>query len=299
MGYEVAIPDEGAPPIAPEIWVFDEGATKGDIVYELSARIPQNEFGLPQFFLRSDLLQGCRLTEDDINCASVGLYYYEGYPTLENGGSFWNQLPHEPQKYYELFVAYLDQAADIGIRQLDLLAVGVKEDVAQLSNIAKEFYWSARARAYDMFIVAAEAKRRQHRIRKMENEHFGKAGALFESLLKRFEGEFADWVEELNAKEAIEVLSELIKIQRMSLGLVGQQSSSTPQLVGPGVSGNESSEAIMRKIAQSNGGAGGASGGIGALLQQLVDNPEEGATIQAAILKITSGDNRKEFSDEF
>lgn len=277
----------------PTFHVYPEGATKGDIIFDLSSKIPRNEFGLPIFFLRSDFIHGTQIAEDALDAATVNLYYFEGYPTLENGSSFWNQLPHEPQLKYELFQKFLDQPEDIGIRQLDQLAVTCKPTVNELNDMSREFFWTSRARAYDMFIVAAEAKKRQHRIRKMENKHFNLADKLMEALQARFEGEFNDWMEELNAKEAIEVLSELHKIQRASVGLVGQHASSTSRQFADG----ESSESMIRHLAQGAGASNDTTDRFAAQLKSLLDNPEEGATIQAAILKFTAPNNRQQFDE--
>lgn len=289
---EVALPDEALPGAAgAEVFVFEENTSRGEIVYRLSERIPQNEFGLPIFFLRSDLLAGTYFSESDLDVATVGLFYYEGFPTLESGRVFWGQLPHEPQGAFEAFKAFLDQAHEHGIRQLDLLTTTLSEPLEVLANWAKEFYWSARARAYDLFIVAAEAKKRQSRIRQMENKHYNQANTLFDKLLERFAGENADWIEELNAKEAIEVLETLVKIQRISVGLTGQHASSTARGIDPG----ESTESVIRKLAQGGGMTGASSDRFAAQLQGILDNPEEGAVIQAAILQVTAGGNRRSF----
>jgi hypothetical protein len=292
MGAELAIPDPKQS--GPEILVFPEDATKGDIIYELSQRIPQNEFGLPDFFFRSDLIHGTQLTDQDVDAAAVGLFYFNGYPTLENGSSFWNQLPHEPQKQYEMFTAYLDQAGEIGIRQLDLLAVHTDFRVEELSEFSREFFWSARARAYDLFITAAEAKKRQHRIRKMEDKHFVETDKMFTKLLQRFTGEFDDWIEELNAKEAIEALELLVKIQRMSVGLTGQHASSTSRDIPAGVS----DEDAIRRLAQSSGMSHSNADQFAGRLQHLLNHPEEGATLQAAIISYTAPNNRTQFDED-
>ncbi|MEB3089971.1 hypothetical protein, partial [Parvimonas sp. M20] len=151
-----------------------------------------------------------------MDSAACGLFYQDGYPVTEIGGSFWNQLPHEPYPAFKRFMAYLEQAETHGIRQLDLLSVSEDATVEELQAYYMEFYWSARARAYDLFIVAAEAKKREHRIRKMENGHYANAGVLLERLMTRFED--PQWIEELNAKEAIDALETLIKVQRLSVG---------------------------------------------------------------------------------
>lgn len=274
-----------------EIILFEEGATKAEMVRTLSERIPRNEFQLPIFFIRSDMLPSGHVTEEDVDAASVGLFYHEGFPTLSNGSTFWNQLPHEPREYYELFQKYLDQAAEIGIRQIDMLSASCDKSPDELSALLHEFMWSSRARAYDMFIVAAEAKRREHLTRKMENKHFDRAGALLAKLEERFEGEFEDWIEELNAKEAIEVMVELSKLQRTSVGLTGQNASSTNKDIAPGTS----AEVILRRITQNGGVSATNKDGFEAQLQSLLDNPENGLLLQEAIVKVTAPNNAKEF----
>lgn len=294
MNYQVALPDTQAP-AGPEILVFDEDATKGQIIYDLTQRIPLNEFGLPDFFFRSDLIHGTSLDAEEIDACTVGLFYMEGYPTLQDGTTFWNQLPHEPYAKYELFQAFLDQADDIGIRQLDLLAADKKKKLEDVVDASREFFWSARARAYDLFIVAAEAKKRQRRIMKMENSHFDLTGRLIGELQARFiNDEEGNWIEELNAKEAAEVLEMLVKIQRMSVGLTGQHASSTARDIGMG----ESSEAIIRKLAQGGGVNHASADKFGAMLQHMLEDPESGATIQAAILKVTAPNNKSTFGEE-
>ncbi len=291
---DVFHPTDGATPALSGVYVFREDESKGDIVFKLTQFIPLNEFSLPIFFLRSDMLHGTSITDEDVDAASVGLFYHDGFPCLENGATFWNQLPHEPHASFLLFQAYLDQAADIGIRQLDLLATSERIELGILTEMHREFYWGARARAYDLFIVAAEAKKRQHRIRKMEDGHYGAADNLFTKLLGRFSGENEDWIDELNAKEAIEVLSELVKIQRLSVGLTGQHASSTSRDIGPG----ESAESVIRKIAQGGGMNQSGSDKFAATLQQLLENPEEGAILQAAVIKVTAPNNRGTFDED-
>lgn len=280
--------------MAEDVYVFDEGATKGDIIYELSSRIPVNEFGLPIFFLRSDLLpSGTHLSQADVDVAAMGLFYYEGYPTTEKGGSFWNQLPHEPRADFELFQQYLDQAALIGVRQLDMLSVDSGRPLEDISEVCRCFYWGPRARAYDMFIVAADRKKREHRIRNMEDRHYLEADDLFKKLMGRFKGENEDWIDELNAKEAIEAMETLVKLQRMSVGLTGQKASSTPADALPG----ESSEAIIRQIAQRATQTGQGNNTFGAQLDALL-NGEDGAQLQDLIIRFTAPNNKQAFSEE-
>jgi hypothetical protein len=263
--------------------LLPEGCSKSDAIHILAQRTPQNDFGLPTYFIRGDMLPydlGV-LTQDDVDVAATGLFYFEGYPTLQNGTSFWNQLPHEPYQAYLLFSKYIDQAEETGIRQIDMLAGITGKDVEELQNLFREFYWQSRARAHDIFIAAAEMKKREFRIRKMENTHYSAAGSLLDKLLEKFKDEA--WIEELNAKEAIEALETLAKIQRLSVGLTGQHASSTPK---DAPQAGASVENIIRNMTRGAGAEVADTSGFAGRLQALLENPEEGMVVQEAILRI-------------
>ena len=273
-------------PMGEEIIVFPEGASRADIVAQLSKDLPTNNFGLPIFFYRSDLLplHAPHLTQSDINGAATGLFYTEGYPTLNTGKSFWNQLPHESFEAFKLFENYLDQDEEYGIRQIDLLAAAKGLELSNIQDLYKEYYWSYRSRAFDIFQAAAEQKRRERVIQKMENKHYDKSGALLTKLWERFED--AQWIEELNAKEAIEAVETLIKLQRLSVGLTGQHaSSSAGHTNAPGAS----AEVILRQITQ---GATAGQEATGDMLRNkmlsLLSDPTQGAILQEMILRVNS-----------
>jgi hypothetical protein len=143
-----------------------------------------------------------------------------------------------------------------------------------------------------MFIVAADRKRREHRMRKMEDKHYIEAETMFERLMERFSGENDDWIDELNAKEAVEVMETLVKIQRMSVGLVGQHASSSAKDALPG----ESSEAIIRQIAQRASQTGKGNDTFGAQLDALL-NSDDGAQLQDLIIRFTAPNNKTNFVD--
>lgn len=265
--------------------VLPENVSRADAVYILSKNIPVNQYGLPEYFIRSDLLHSLTsLTQEDVDAASIGLFYNEGYPALEEGTAFWNQLPHEPMAAHILFQKYLSQAEETGIRQLDVLAAVEGADLDEIRAHYREFYWSSRARAYDLFIVAAEERKRQIRTRKMETTHFDQAKLLFDKLLERFMGDNSDWIDELNAKEAIEVMEMLVKIQRLSVGLTGQHASSLPQQRLPE---GASTEAILQHITRGSNLSSGQSDAFRGRLQDLL-NGDDGVVLQAAILRIAS-----------
>jgi hypothetical protein len=264
-------------------------ATRGQLVQAVSKSIPHNEFGLPIFFYRSDYLHSSTnaYTQDDLNAAAVGLFYPDGYPTLESGHSFWSQLPHEPFPAYAAFKAYLDQAEELGIRQLDLLALSEGCEMATLQENYLEFYWSARARAYDLFQTAAEQRKRQLRIRKMENSHYDKAGAILAKLLEKFDQE--DWIEEMSAKEAIDALETLVKVQRLSTGLTGQHASSNTRDAAPV---GASAELTIRQLVRGAGVSERAADDFGSKLASLLTNEDDAMKIQELVLKVNTTDKQ-------
>jgi hypothetical protein len=269
--------------------VLPESTSRGDAVYHLAQKVPSNEFGLPLWFYRSDLLPPVdQLTGYGVDAAAEGLFYHDGYPVTQYGTSFWNQLPHEPYDTFNAFMKFLDQAQELGIRQLDLLSAQMEgTSLEQLQQFYREFYWSARARAYDLFIVAAERKKREYRIRGMEDDHFSRSAKLLDDLLAKFQNK--DWVGELNAKEAVEVLESLVKIQRLSVGLTGQHASSnagTPNQ--PGASG----EFILRQITKGVTLGNGGDNPFGQKLEQLLQDPESGMMLQELILRVNTNDSQ-------
>jgi hypothetical protein len=269
--------------------VLPEHYTKADAVFHLAQKTPTNEFGLPTWFYRSDLLPDLRyLRKADVENSAEGLFYYDGFPVTQYGSSFWQQLPHEPLDHYILFGKFLDQAMEVGIRQLDLLSASVDKDLEQLQQYYREFYWGARARAYDLFITAAERKRREHITRKMENTHYEQAGKLLAVLQKKFED--AEWFQELNAKEAIEAMETLVKLQRLSVGLTGQHSSSNEGMPRtPGMS----AEVILRQITQGAGMSDGTANAMSRKIEELLQDPEAGMKLQEIILKVTTNENQQ------
>jgi len=271
-----------------EIIVLPDQCSRGDAIAILSKNIEQNQFGLPTHFIRSDLLPSLltgSVAQDEVDSASVGLFYNEGYPTLASGTPFWNQLPHEPQSSHNLFQRYIDQAEEHGIRQLDLLSAQEGTGLEVLRQCYLEFYWSSRARAYDLFIVAAEERKRQLRTRKMESDHYTRAETLLATLETRFKD--PEWIEELDAKEAIEAMDTLIKLMRLSVGLTGQYASSLPKDRLPD---GASVQSIMEHITRGANLSQEGSDNFTAKLQALLSDEDSGMVLQEAILKISRTD---------
>jgi hypothetical protein len=271
----------------PTILVLPEGISRGDAVALLSKDIGFNQYGLPEFFIRSDLLPltaGTPITPYDIDAASVGLFYREGYPTTEAGTAFWNQLPHEPMAAFILLQKYINQAETHGIRQLELLAVEEDTELETLRQMSLEFFWSSRARAYDLFISAAEMKKRQFRTRKMESVHFDQAQSLMDGLMQKFNIGDENWWDELSVKEAIEMMDVLVKIQRLSMGLTGANASSLPKNPLPD---GASPQQIMEHLTKGSSMASRDTEGFMARLDEFLSDPESGMQVQDAIIRLS------------
>jgi hypothetical protein len=228
--------------------VLPEGATKGIAVEYLTKTVLKNEYGLPDYFYRSDMLPHDlrSLMMDDTEAAIVSLDYSEGYPTYDGGKIFWQQLPHEPYEAFCLFQRYLGQAEEVGIRQLQLFSMEENISLSRARELSLEYLWNVRARAFDLFQVAAERKKRELRARKTETTHFEKAGELLEAIMRKFQD--PDWIEGLSPKEALAALTDLIKIQRVSVGL-SANGNAGPGAIDP--NSGATAEVIMRSITKS------------------------------------------------
>lgn len=272
------------PPSAQRV-LLPFGATKADAIFVTSKQLPMNQFGFPLFYYRSDLFPHdlSTLTQTDLDVASIELHYNDGFPTSETGTPWWEQLPHEPFTDFLLFKRFLEQAETTGIRQLHLLAAEQQKEQDYCLQRAREYYWSLRSKAYDLFVVAADQKRREMRIRRAEGRHYQIAEDLMGSLLAKFDD--PEWIGQLSTAEALDYLDKLIKIQRVSLGLSGSNASTLPKDAQPGVS----IELLMRNLSKNALPAQESADDFKGQLDMLLNDPESGALAQELILKVTSG----------
>lgn len=271
--------------------VLPEGATKADAIYILSKNIPHNEFKLPNFFYRSDLLpfslQG--LTQEACDVAVVWLDFSEGYPTFNGGHIFWQQLPSEPYDAFLLFQRYLDQAEEVGLRQLQLFASENNVKSERIYQLAKEYYWQERARAYDLFQVAAERKRREIRIRKAEGRHYAMAERFMGLIQQKFEvgtEQLENLLKEMSPDKAVDLLIKLAELQRLSLGLskTGNQERQMD------IAAIQTGADLMRDITQRSGQQD-AGVGLTDSLAELLKDPHFAMRAQAVVLEVRHQDS--------
>lgn len=271
--------------------LLPEGTTKGQAIALLSRQIPLNEYSLPTFFYRSDFLPHDLglLSQNDVDAAGVSLDYTEGYPVYGQASIFWNQLPHEAYADHVLFQRYLEQAEKIGLRQLQTLAMEEVVTQERIAELAMQYCWSWRARAFDFFQVAADRKRREIRRTKTEDNHFVLASGLLDKLVAKFQDE-EDPYKNMTAKETIECMRLLVNIQRISMG-VSQNGNQGNAVVDPmaGASGSDLMDAITKN---HKGGAEGT--GITNNLLILLQDPNFARNAQSLVLQVRgSGDHQE------
>jgi len=266
-----------------------EGATRADAILEMSKGIPENQYGLPAFFYRSDMLPYDlhSLTQADADACVVDLNYDEGYPTYKGGHIFWQQLPHEPLEDYLLFQRYIFQAEDKGLRQIHMLAHDQSVPMIRIQYLYHEYYWKARARAHDLFQVAADRKLRESRSRRLEDSHFRVAETLFQQLKPFMEDLTPDSLQNLPLKEKLECLRLIINIQRVSSGL--------PQNGNAGfVAQNPDAAMDARQLMEdiTKNASGQADGlGLGGGLLELLKDPSFALVAQGLVLKVRQADD--------
>ncbi len=271
--------------------IFPENPSRGDVIEHLSRGIPSNEYGLPIFYVRSDLLdmhtalyKGA-LPQEDTDSAAELINYQEGYPTFTKGNPFWTQMPHEPRSDYLLFQNFLNLVESEGIRLMDSLATIENIPLERVRELHKEFYWSSRARAYDLFIVAAEAKKRQALTRKAENEHYAVAGTVLDKIIERINNE-PDLIDEMAVDDLFDLFEKMVKVQRLSLGLTGQNASTlSPELHNPG----QSVELVLRNLTKNSGLTDEGSASIQDRLTYLMQDENTALSAQELIIRATTG----------
>lgn len=282
-------------------------------IFRISAgKTPTNDFGLPIYLLRPDLIPDDLMAYSEVDqahivqSAAVPILFDEGFPTFENGSSIWSRMEFEPDESFELFRKYLEQADKQGARRLEDLAfelgstsASIAGNIDQFLRTLKEYFtyynWATRAKAHDMFRVAAFHKLRERRILTTTDKHYLDAEKLMSRLMNFFDkkdeetGDYA-WMKDLSAKTAIDMLDKLAKLQRVSIGLSAHGLSAGEQGDAPK---NADVEVVLRQLASNaqdpNARGRGAEGQ--ADLQTLLSNPDLAGMAQELIIRVGRGGN--------
>lgn len=249
------LPEEKAPDIIPYIpfglrqTKIQDIHSRSDLIRELTRQIPLNEFGLPQYYYRPDLLDKDMLidmmekqqvsnVDQLLQAAIFSISYSQGFPTQKDGNPIWGQMPWESKDAYDAFTLYLELE---GIRNL-----------AQINSVTLEVmlvwfdsnYWASRAKAYDVFKAAHHARIRENRIMSLENNHWVAGEKIFRQLVNAISNKSADDLAAMDPDKLIAALERVSRIQRSAVGL-----SQTGKGSGEETPKVSSVEVVMRNIA--------------------------------------------------
>lgn len=232
---------------------FNHCSTRTDFMRQIIRNIPVNEYNLPQFLYRADLITPPVVAEDPkdtdyktiaemLEAAQITLSYEQGFPALANGQPIWGQFDYEDKESFTAFLQYLDQP---GARRLDKVNCSSPDLVM---NWYAQNFWPTRALAYDMFKIAHYQRLREHRILALNDTHFIEAEKAFGKLAKVL-GDKLDDVEamkELSVPETVSALDKIVKIQRLAAGLSTTGGKDEPSKTTTSV------EVSMREVSQTS-----------------------------------------------
>lgn len=299
-----------APAVSNQVLSF---SSKGELFKALSAEIPQNDFHLPDFIYRADLIpedlySGNYSALDKLNflrAATLSLTFDHGYPAIHETSPMWERLPGEPEAAYEAYMIYLElpekSQAENPIRLLPLIAQVTRLSIEKVTEYCHVYFWHWRSRAYDLFIIASLRKQREQRIMSIEGKHFKMAedqlakvqkitsGKLDAILLEMQSGE--EVTDDTKLKDLVDIQEKLIKIQRMSVGLsIGGNNvnvfanSATP---------HSTVRDEMKQIAKESH-TDDTTTARNTEFDSVLDNTEDLATVQSLMIKLN-----KQHTDKF
>jgi hypothetical protein len=275
---------------------------------DISRSLPMNEYGLPKFFYRADLIPEdlfLRPPEEQISlleAATIDINYLEGFPAYDSQAAIWSQMEFEPDDAYEAFKQYLAQGQHQGIRRLESLLQNNEylqhvphhyRSLTKLTELHTYYYWAPRTKAADLFEQAASSKLRERRILSIQDRHYLESERLLKTLKDKYfdridpeTGEYI-WIEEMTPKVALEFLDKLVKIQRISLGLPAHGLSNPED---DGIQRHASVEVTLKQIARraTDPEAANALNGTSGFDMLLAD-PETAMLAQQLIVRIGSG----------
>lgn len=196
-------------------------------------QIPINTYSLPDFLLCSSVGRHLEsITEYNI----IELDYSQGYPiVVATGEPIWepDAIPDEPGEYLSLLTKYIqmpysniltnieDQTfqAYAYMRSLKHL-VDNHNDLQLLYHHATLHHWSTRAKAYDMFRLGADVRRRQQLRRNQEIEQYNRNTNLVDKATALINQMLDDpLLYEVKPADAIRLYNVVSKSQRTAIGL--------------------------------------------------------------------------------
>ena len=274
--------------------------SRADLIKALTQRLPLNEYNLPRFIYRSDLLDwrlfyndptvsnnsaestASRLhdMEEALQAATIRLSYDQGFPALPNGVALWARLSYEPEEHYAAFTEYCTMA---GARNLAKLLQAPLDTILHWYN---EDYWAIRVKCYDMMSVIHAAKVREQRILACVDNHYLRA----ERVLKKLDDISSEvaWESLANDPEKfVNVMDKVIKLQRQVLGIMANNGSgSSQQAQLSSQTHTESVEFAMKKLVNPSE-LKLRKDNEGFDIRKLLQDPDSLASAQDLVIRMT------------
>lgn len=272
----------------------------------MAKTIPLNDFGLPSFFYRADLVpahvEDAPIDEQGefLDAATIELDYTQGFPMLPDGEPFWGILPGEPIEAHQAFRTYIGMVKNDGefaspVRQLHVLKLQTGISTATLIAWLHTYFWTTRAQAFDTFEAVSQKRLKAYRLKSAENKHYLLAEGMIDQSIEYLQRAFADpEAAGLKPADAIRLLEKMAALQRVSCGA----SPTGPGPVGgkgdPNVESDTTPvEVIFRNIAQRSGQITEAQRGNDAqdVAQHLYSNPDALQNAQELIIRMNASKN--------
>lgn len=253
--------------------------TRLDLVREATRILPTNEFNLPTYIYRTDLLRVEMLSEQShlegmLESSRIYLEYHHGYPTIKDELPFWSKMEWEPESAFEEFLRYLELG---GARKLSDLNHTAPDLIKQYYHM---YYWGYRAAAFDMYLVAHHHRLRHQRIFEVEDTHWKAAKSLFTKLNTALDQYDPEKLKEVEPDKLVKMLKTAVDIQRLAAGLTvggltkeGENGPKAPSV-----------EITMRQIAENQGVKPTQEAEID--FSQIYDDPEKLAAAQSVVIKV-------------
>lgn len=195
----------------------------------VSSAIPQNF----EYF--------AELANSNIVQAVINLNYEEGYPLVESTGNpIWEPLPDEDPQFIDALRRYVmmpyeslateDSTTKGNFNNANVYAHAYMRSLKHIAQTTAELqdlymhatlhHWASRARAYDLFRLAADTKRREQLQREQEYTQYHNATNLVAQSIALIQAMLADpSLYEVKPSDAIRLYQIALKAQRTSIGL--------------------------------------------------------------------------------
>lgn len=220
-------PNEGAaqlPYVLRAINVGERPLSRWELIRELTRQIPLDDYSLPQYLYRSDLLDPSTLLSSHVRAhphfaqemldqAIVHVKWDQGFPTILREDPLWARLEFEPENAFRCFLEYASQE---GIRSIHKIDHESRDLVLEWFHM---YYWMPRAKALDMFRAAHHYRLRERRILDLEDNHWIEGEKIMKRLQNAISNKTEEQLLEMDVDKLISSMERIAKIQRSAVGL--------------------------------------------------------------------------------